>query len=136
MPLAAVGGNDDGSEAMYELGSEGAAAGETLFGFGAFFFAAGFAFARTGFGTGAAFRALFDFTAFFAALTGLAFFFLATRFFAAGRLAFAAGRFLDLLFFAMVTCLLAFDPTTRYESSPEKVRCHLWLALELNIRIA
>ena len=43
--------------------------------------------------------------AFAFAFAGRAFFF-AMLFFAAWRLAFAAGRFLDLLFFAMVTFLL------------------------------
>jgi hypothetical protein len=59
---------------------------------------------------------------------GLAFFF-ATLFLAARRLAFATGRFFDLLFFAMVTLLLEIV-RTRCESSPEKVRCHLWVMLE------
>jgi hypothetical protein len=36
------------------------------------------------------------------------------------RLAFATGRFLDLLFFAMITLLLEIV-RTRCESSPEKV---------------
>jgi hypothetical protein len=62
------------------------------------------------------------FTAFFAAffaitLAGRAFFF------ATGRI-FALVFFFDLLFFAMIHPLLAFDPTTHHESSPEKVRCH------------
>jgi hypothetical protein len=55
--------------------------------------------------------------------------FLATLFLAAGRLAFANGRFFDLLFFAMVTLLLEIVRTRR-ESSPEKVRCHLCVTLE------
>jgi hypothetical protein len=56
-------------------------------------------------------------------------FFFATLFLAAGRLAFATGRFFDLLFFAMVTLLLEIV-RTRCESIPEKVRCHLCVMLE------
>jgi hypothetical protein len=56
-------------------------------------------------------------------------FFLATLFLAAGRLAFATGRFFDLLFFAMITLLLEIV-RTRCESSPEKVCCHLCVTLE------
>jgi len=118
-PLTGAGGDAVVSEPDETVGSVGGGdTGETLFGFAAFFFGAGFGAA---FGAGFAFafagaadlRALFVLTAFFAAvLTGRPFF-LTTRFFAAGPLAFFAGRFLDLLFFAMVTCLLAFDPTTR-----------------------
>jgi hypothetical protein len=55
-------------------------------------------------------------------------FFFATDFFTAARLAFA-GRFLDLLFFAMVNLLLEIVRTL-CESSPEKVRCHLCMVLE------
>jgi len=66
--------------------------------------------------------------AFTFALEGRAFFF-ATLFLAAGRLAFATGRFFDLLFFAMVTLLLEIV-RTRCESSPEKVCCHLCMRLE------
>jgi hypothetical protein len=86
---------------------------------------------------GAAFlTATLAFTAFFAALTdffaftfaGRAFFF-ATLFLAAGRLPFAAARFFDLLFFAMVTLLLEIV-RTQCESSPEKVCCHLCVMLE------
>jgi hypothetical protein len=51
------------------------------------------------------------------------------------RLAFAAGRFFDLLFFAMVTLLLEIV-RTRSESSPEKVCCHLCVVLESVTRIA
>ena len=70
--------------------------------------------------------ALPDFFAF--AFIGRAFFF-ATLFLTAWRLAFATGRFLDLLFFAMVTLLLEIVRTRR-ESSPEKVCCHLCVMLE------
>jgi hypothetical protein len=62
-------------------------------------------------------------------------FFFATLFLAAGRLAFATGRFFDLLFFAMVTLLLEIVRTQR-ESSPEKVCCHLRVMLESATRIA
>jgi hypothetical protein len=55
-------------------------------------------------------------------------FFFATDFFTAARLAFA-GRFLDLLFFAMVNLLLEIVRTL-CESSPEKVCCHLCMMLE------
>jgi hypothetical protein len=60
--------------------------------------------------------------------------FLATPFFAAVFLAFATGRFFDLLFFAMITHLLEIV-RTRSESSPEKVRCHLCMMLESVTRI-
>jgi hypothetical protein len=50
-------------------------------------------------------------------------------------LAFATGRFFDLLFFAMVTLLLEIV-RTRCESSPEKVCCHLCVTLESVTRIA
>jgi hypothetical protein len=72
-----------------------------------------------------AFTLAFTFTL---AFEGRAFFF-ATLFLAAGRLAFATGRFFDLLFFAMVTLLLEIVRTPR-ESSPEKVCCHLCMTLE------
>jgi hypothetical protein len=62
-------------------------------------------------------------------------FFFATLFLAAGRLAFATGRFFDLLFFAMVTLLLEIVRTL-CESSPEKVCCHLCMKLESVTRIA
>jgi hypothetical protein len=78
-----------------------------------------------------AFTLAFTFTL---AFEGRAFFF-ATLFLAAGRLAFATGRFLDLLFFAMVTLLLEIV-RTRCESSPEKVCCHLCMRLESVTRIA
>jgi hypothetical protein len=54
---------------------------------------------------------------------------------AAWRLAFATGRFFDLLFFAMVTLLLEIV-RTQCESSPEKVCCHLRVMLESVGRIA
>ncbi|HSY96364.1 MAG TPA: hypothetical protein VK793_12150 [Steroidobacteraceae bacterium] len=73
----------------------------------------------------------FDFNLAFA---GRAFFF-ATLFLAAWRLAFATGRFFDLLFFAMVTLLLEIV-RTQCESSPEKVCCHLRVMLESVGRIA
>ena len=78
----------------------------------------------------AGFRAL----AFILAFAGRTFFF-TTLFLAARRLAFAAGRFFDLLFFAMVNLLLEIV-RTRPESSPEKVRCHLRVMLESVTRIA
>ena len=62
-------------------------------------------------------------------------FFFATLFLAACRLAFATGRFFDLLFFAMVTLLLEIV-RTQCESSPEKVCCHLRVMLESLARIA
>src|SRR6202034_1555313 len=85
-------------------GVNGAAAFRRAAGLGAAFFAAGLAFAGRAF-------------------------FLATLFWAARRLAFATGRFFDLLFFAMVTLLLEIV-RTRCESSPEKVCCHLYVKLE------
>jgi hypothetical protein len=83
------------------------------------------------------------FTAFLAALTALRLFLgrvrtfafagraflFATLFLAAVRLALDTGRFLDLLFFAMITLLLEIVGT-RCESSPEKVCCHLCMRLE------
>jgi hypothetical protein len=53
----------------------------------------------------------------------------AALFLADAPLAFAIGRFFDLLFFAMVTLLLKIVQT-RCESSPEKVCCHLCVTLE------
>jgi len=87
-----------------------------------------FPFARSLEGT------LYAFTIFAFAFIGRAFFF-ATLFLTAWRLAFATGRFLDLLFFAMVTLLLEIV-RTRCESSPEKVCCHLCVTLESVTRIA
>jgi hypothetical protein len=83
------------------------------FGFGAAFFAAGLG-AGAGFATtfffGAAFTAFLTFAfTFDFPFTGVFFFtapFLADARFAEPPLAFATGRFLDLLFFAMVTLLL------------------------------
>jgi hypothetical protein len=118
--------------------------------FGATFLGAAFLAATLGMGFAflgaapttffAALRAVPDFFAFtldFAftfAVEGRAFFF-ATLFLAAGRLAFAIGRFFDLLFFAMVTLLLEIVRTLG-ESSPEKVCCHLCMTLESVTRIA
>lgn len=117
MPLAGAGAGGDtmGSDSIGAIGAGAIVAGATLFDRGAVFLAAGLAFARELLDAGFAafFLAVFTaLTALFAdALTGRAFF-LAMRFLAAGRLAFAAGRFLGLLFFAMVTNLLAFQLLT------------------------
>jgi Yip1 domain len=92
---------------------------------GAFFAALRFAFGAAFF---TAFLATFRAPPDFFALAGRAFFF-ATLFLAAGRLALAAGRFFDLLFFAMITLLLEIVRTHR-ESSPEKACCHLCVMLE------
>jgi hypothetical protein len=77
-----------------------------------------------------------DFAFFFAAFATTTFFFavcfLATAFF----FALATGRFFALLFFAMVSLLLAGRSNPRSESSPEKVRCHLRRMLELREHIA
>jgi hypothetical protein len=79
-----------------------------------------------------AFALDFAFAFAFALIGRLAF--LATPFLAAVFLAFATGRFFDLLFFAMITHLLEIV-RTRSESSPEKVRCHLCMMLESVTRI-
>jgi hypothetical protein len=50
--------------------------------------------------------------------------------------AFATGRFFALLFFAMVTHLLAGRSDPQGESSPEKGGCHQGCALELRAHIA
>jgi hypothetical protein len=124
------------------------------FGFGAAFFATGLGvgaatafFLAAGFFFGAAFTAflatfaLTDFLAFafpFAFMGRVFFFaalFLADVRLAEPRLAFAIGRFFDLLFFAMVTLLLEIVQT-RCESSPEKVCCHLCMTLESATGIA
>ena len=103
-------------------------------GLGAAFLATGLALAFLGAALTAFFAALSALPAFFAlAFIGRAFFFAAL--FLTPRLAFATGRFLDLLFFAMITLLLEIV-RTRCESSPEKVRCHLCVKLESATRIA
>jgi hypothetical protein len=114
------------------------ALGFEVLGFGAAFLAAALAL---GFALGAALTAFLAtlgappvFLALLLAFAGRVFFF-ATLFLAAWRLAFATGRFFDLLFFAMVTLLLEIV-RTRCESSPEKVRCHLRVMLESVTRIA
>jgi hypothetical protein len=103
-------------------------------GFGAALLATGFGAAGIAFFLGAAFlTAFFAFAAtFLLAFTGRVFFFaalfLADVRLAEARLALATGRFdmrfFDLLFFAMITLLLK-HRSTRCESSPEKVCCHL-----------
>jgi hypothetical protein len=115
--------------------------GRGILGFGAAFGAATLALGLAFLGAAltaffAIFRALPVFLAFAftLALAGRAFFF-ATLFLAAWRLAFAIGRFFDLLFFAMVTLLLEIV-RTQCESSPEKVCCHLRVMLESVTRIA
>jgi hypothetical protein len=139
--IAAGGVSATGAAAGTGVGAGGATAfgGANAFG-GA---AAGF-----GAGLGAALGAVFfgalrlafgaAFTAFLAtlrappdffALAGRVFFFFVTLFLAGRRLALAAGRFFDLLFFAMITLLLEVVRTHR-ESSPEKVCCHLCVMLE------
>jgi hypothetical protein len=105
------------------------AAATTGFFFATFFFATFFFdFATTFFGAAFAF--------FFAAFATTTFFFgtgfLATAFF----FALAAGRFFALLFFAMVSLLLAGRSNPHSESSPEKVCCHLRRMLELREHIA
>jgi hypothetical protein len=133
-----VGVIDSGVGADVSIGAGVMGAG---FGFGAAFFATRFGAA---FFFGAALTAFFlatflaglalkDFLAFAFAFTGRVFFFaalfLADVRLAEPRLALAAGRFFDLLFFAMVTLLLEIVQT-RCESSPEKVCCHLCVTLE------
>ncbi len=79
------------------------------------------------------FRADFPF-AFALALTGR-FAFLATLLRATDFFALAFGRFLDLLFFAMITRLLEVSFELCPESSLEKVRCHQPAALYAAVRI-
>src|SRR5271166_2825192 len=69
------------------------------------------------------------FIAGFAASFGLLFFG-AAGFLAAAFFAFAIGCFFPLLFFAMVSHLLAGQSNPHGESSPEKVCCHLRCALD------
>jgi hypothetical protein len=132
----AVGAGVGGTEAFGR-----ATFGRATFGVGKLGLNAAFLATRLALGLallGAALTALF---ATFALLVCLAFafigraFFFATLFLTAWRLAFATGRFLDLLFFAMVTLLLEIVRTRR-ESSPEKVCCHLCVTLESVTRIA
>jgi hypothetical protein len=123
-------------------GIENAAVGAGVIGaigfgfrFGAAFFATGLIAGLTFF-FGAAFTAFFAtfFATFFAdfAFTlflALAFTFIGRFFNFPALFFFAAGRFLDLLFFAMINLLLEIV-RTRCESSPEKVCCHLCMMLE------
>ena len=100
-----------------------------------FFLGAGFALAFTAgfFETFVFFGA--DFAVFLAVLAAKTFFF-AAGFLAAAFFAFATGRFFALLFFAMVSHLLAGRSNPRGESSPEKVCCHLRCVLELRADIS
>jgi hypothetical protein len=141
---AAGAGLGDAAVCLGQLGLGTAFFGAAFFGadlLGAAFLAAtlgeGFVFLGAALVTFfAALRAVPDFLAFAFTLAfeGQACFF-AALFLAAGRLAFATGRFFDLLFFAMVTLLLEIVRTL-CESSPEKVCCHLCMKLESVRRIA
>jgi hypothetical protein len=127
-------GSETGTADGAAVGAELSASG---FGFRTAFFTAGFFTAGLAFFFGAALTAFFAtfFATFFTdfaltlflafALTFVGLFFT----FPALFLAFAAGRFLDLLFFAMINLLLEIV-RTRCESSPEKVCCHLCMMLE------
>jgi hypothetical protein len=117
----------------------GAAGGVAIgagFGFGAATLTGfGFGFGAIAFFFGAAlttFLTAFALTFFFGADFAFP---LSGFFFSALFLAFAIGRFFDLLFFAMVTLLLEIV-RTRSESSLEKVCCHLCVALESVVMIA
>ncbi len=100
----------------------------------AFFFGAAFGLAFIA-GFALSFGLLFFGAAFFLADLAASTFFLAAGFFAAAFFAFATGRFFPLLFFAMVSHLLAGRSNPHGESSPEKVCCHLRCALELRADI-
>jgi hypothetical protein len=77
----------------------------------------------------ATFLATFFFATFFADFALTLFLAFALTFTGRFFVFFAAGRFFALLFFAMINLLLEIV-RTRYESSPEKVCCHLRMMLE------
>src|SRR5271166_4386803 len=117
-PTVAVGGAATGAGAMTG----------TIF-LRAFFLGADFALAFIA-GFAASFGLLFFGAAFFLADLAASTFFFAAGFLAAAFFAFAIGRFFPLLFFAMVSHLLAGQSNPHGESSPEKVCCHLRCALD------
>src|SRR6202142_1015640 len=122
MPGAGAGAGADSSCTTVAIAGAATGAGAmagTIFLRG-FFLGADFSLALI-----ARFALLFFGAAFFLADLAASTFFFAAGFFGAGFFAFAPGRFFRLLFFAMVSHLLAGRSNPHGESSPEKVCCHL-----------